>query len=248
MLLNNVPKVNLATQSPISFTVTTRDSGIADLEVFVLSPNAQNVPVNIINKSEESKIIEFIPNSPGHYKMNIFYGGEPLTTSPLTFAVSASGKSDARAMGNGLEVSHRGKETSFIVYCPIAPNVQIEQYNGHGERIEPKVKALGNNEWKIIYTIMSVGKYVVRASCPNRGPLPGSPWTVTCVDSTKVLPIGGWSSLLDSEGRLILPARFTFETTDAGPGELLCFVDHNDVKVEKLSEERFKIFIPAEGN
>lgn len=221
---------------------------MADLEVSVLSPTAQNVPVNVINKSEDSKIVEFIPNATGHYKMSILYGGEQINSSPLTFAVSSSGnKSDARAMGNGLEVSRVNKETSFIVYCPLAPNVQIERFDGQGERIEPKVKSLGNNEWKIFYTILSVGTYEIRASCPNRGPLPGSPWNVSCVDSTKVQPIGGWGSLLDSEGRLILPARITFETTDAGPGELTCVVDGNEINVEKLSEERFKVYIAADG-
>lgn len=93
------------------------------------------------------------------------------------------------------------------------------------ERIEPKIKSLGNNDWRVSYTILSVGKYEIRASCPNRGPLAGSPWSVSCVDSNKVIPIGGWGALLDDEGRLILPARIVFDTTQAGPGELMCSID-----------------------
>lgn len=126
--------------------------------------------------------------------------------------------------GNGLEVAHRGKENSFTVYSPTTPSVQIERMEEQSERIEPKIKSLGNNEWRVSYTILSVGRYDIRASS-NRGPLPGSPWNVSCVDSNKVVPSGGWGSLLDDEGRLILPARIVFDTAQAGPGELMCSID-----------------------
>lgn len=246
--LQNIPKANLSINNPVSFTLNTKESGDADLDITVMSPTNQNVPVNIMSKSDEIKIIEFTPQTAGHYKMTLLYGGEQIK-SPITFAVSSSSNNlkDARAMGNGLEVAHRGKETSFVVYCPAAPNVQIEHFDGQGERIEPKIKLLGNNEWRIYYTILSVGRYEIRASCPNRGPLPGSPWTVCCVDSNKVVPSSGWGSLLDSDGRLILPARIVFETLEAGPGELLCTVDNNEINVEKITDEKFKIHIPAEG-
>lgn len=116
-------------------------AGLAEIEVFVTSPIGQNVPVQIIEKSEDHHVIEFIPNMPGHYKTAILYGGEPVPGSPLSFAVSSVGvKADSRATGNGLEISHRGKETSFVIYCPICPNVQIEKTDEFGERIEPKIK------------------------------------------------------------------------------------------------------------
>lgn len=218
--------------------VNTHEAGKAELEVLAVSPNGQNLPVQVIEQSDGQHIIEFTPNTPGHYKLIILYGGEQIAGSPLTFAVSSAagvnGKSDARATGHGLEVANRGKETSFTVYCPTMPNVQIERLDEHSERIEPKIKSLGNNEWRVTYTILSVGKYDIRASCPNRGPLPGSPWSISCVDANKVIPAGGWGSLLDAEGRLVLPARIVFDTTQAGPGELLCTVDGRDLGKKKL--------------
>lgn len=242
----SLPKTNLAINQPISFMLNTKDAGDADVDVSVLSPTGQSVPVTVTNK-EDAKLIEFIPTAAGHYKCTVMYGGDQVKT-PITFAVASNNmKSDARAIGNGLEVAHRGKETSFNVFCPSAPSVQIENSDGKGERIEPRTKLLGNNEWKIMYTIMSVGRYEIRASCPNRGPLPGSPWSVSCVDNTKVAPVTGWGSLLDSEGRLILPAKIVFDTADAGPGELVCTVDNNEINVEKVSDGKCKVFIPADG-
>ena len=191
------------------------------------------MPVRITEQNEDHTIVEFIPNVPGQYKLTASYGGELVNGTPIQYIVSSSAnvsnKHDARASGNGLEVAHRGKETSFVVFCPAMPNVQIERFDEHGDRIDPKIKSLGNNEWKVSYTILSVGRYEIRASCPNRGPLPGSPWNIACVDSNKVVPVGGWGSLLDNEGRLVLPARFVFDTTQAGPGELLCSVDGRDL-------------------
>lgn len=180
---------------------------------------------------ESQHLIEFVPNMPGQHKLSILYGSEPINESPLMFTVSStsSGKNDSRASGNGLKVSQRGKESTFIVYCPTAPNVQIERIDEHGERIEPKINALGHNEWRVSYTILSVGKYEIRASCPNRGPLPGSPWKISCIDANKVMPSGGWAPLLDNDGRLVLPARIVFDTAQAGPGELFCTIDSNDI-------------------
>lgn len=132
-----------------------------------------------------------------------------------------------------------------MVYCPIAPNVQIERADEFGERIEPKIKALGNNEWRISYVILSVGSYEIRASCPNRGSLPGSPWRICCVESTKVTPVGGWGTLVDHDGRLILPSRIIFDVENAGPGKLVCSIDGIEIPVDKLPDQRCVSTSPA---
>lgn len=245
--LTNFPKTNLAINQPISFILNTKDAGEADVDVSILSPTGQNVPFTVTNK-EDGKMIEFVPNSAGHYKCNVSYGGEQCLKTPITFAVALNNmKSDARAMGNGLEIIHRGIEAAFTVFCPSTPNVQIDNSDGKGERIESRTKSLGNNEWKIMYTIRSVGLYEIRASCPNRGPLAGSPWIVPCVDYSKVSPVAGWNSLLDIEGRLILPAKIVFDVADAGPGELVCTIDKSEINVESISDGKCKVIIPAES-
>lgn len=226
----------------------TINAGNAEIETFVTSPMGHNLPVRTTEQSEGVYTIEFIPNIPGSHKVTVFYGGEPIPGSPFMFVSSASGsKPDTRAMGSGLDVSHRNKESSFVVYSPIAPNVQIERVDEYAERVEPKLKSLGNNEWKISYTAMSVGKYEIRASCPNRGNLPGSPWSVSCVDSNKVSPVGGWGTLLDHDGRLILPTKIIFDVESAGPGQLLCTVDSVEIPVEKIGDGKVKIFVNADN-
>lgn len=68
-----------------------------------------------------------------------------------------------------------------------------------------------------------MGKYDIRLS--NRYLLFSLPWNISCVGSNKVLPIGGWTAVLDDEGRLVLPARIVFNISQAGPGEQMCSVD-----------------------
>ncbi|XP_041632980.1 filamin-A isoform X2 [Drosophila kikkawai] len=243
-----VSKEPLALHSPNSFTVRTDNAGTAELEAFAISPSNQSLPVLISEQSEGVYNVEFVPSQPGNYKLTLMYGGETIPSSPLSFTASASGvRNDARAAGHGLEVCHRNKEASFVVYCPIAPNVQIERLDEYGERIEPKIKALGNNEWRISYTILSVGKYEIRASCPNRGSLPGSPWHISCVESNKVTPVGGWGTLVDHDGRLILPARIIFEVENAGPGKLVCSIDGIEIPVDKLADGKMCLNITGEN-
>lgn len=246
--VQGVPKSPMALHSPISFSVRTENAGLAELEAFAVSPTNQNVPVHINEQTEGIYSVEFIPTQPGNYKLTLMYGGETLPNSPYTFTASTTGaKHDTRAAGNGLEVCHRNKEASFIVYCPVQPNVQIERTDEFGERIEPKIKALGNNEWRISYTILTVGRYEIRASCPNRGNLPGSPWHISCVESSKVTPVGGWGTLLDHEGRLILPARIVFDVENAGPGELNCTIDGIEIPVDTLPDGKLRLFISGEN-
>jgi filamin len=228
--------------------VITLDAGTAELDISVQSPNGQILPVTITTKDEDTNMIEFMPYISGHYTMTIMYGDEMITESPLTFAISATGStSDARASGNGLKIAQRGKESSFIVFCSTSPNVQVERTDEQGERIEPKVKPLGNNEWRISYTVLSVGKYEIRASCPNRGPLPGSPWNISCIDGSKINPVGGWGQLLDEEGRLVLPARIIFDTSQSGPGDLICSIDGKEIAFDKHADGRYRIFLSGEG-
>ncbi|XP_016953074.1 filamin-B isoform X3 [Drosophila biarmipes] len=243
-----VTKEPLALHSPNSFTVRTDNAGTAELEAFAISPSNQSLPVLISEQSDGVYNVEFVPSQPGNYKLTLMYGGETIPSSPLSFTASSSGvRNDARAAGHGLEVCHRNKEASFVVYCPIAPNVQIERLDEYGERIEPKIKALGNNEWRISYTILSVGKYEIRANCPNRGSLPGSPWHISCVESNKVTPVGGWGTLVDHDGRLILPARIIFDVENAGPGKLVCSIDGIEIPVDKLVDGKMCLNITGEN-
>ncbi|XP_017837072.1 filamin-C isoform X2 [Drosophila busckii] len=246
--VQGVTKEPLALHAANSFTVRTDAAGTAELEAFAISPSNQSLPVLIREQSTGIYNVDFVPSQPGSYKLTLMYGGETIPSSPLTFSASSSGsRNDARAAGHGLEVCHRNKEASFVVYCPIAPNVQIERVDEFGERIEPKIKALGNNEWRISYVILTVGHYEIRASCPNRGSLPGSPWRIACVESTKVQPVGGWGTLVDHDGRLILPARIVFDVENAGPGKLVCSIDGiEEIPVDKLTDGKMCLNITGE--
>lgn len=68
------------------------DAGKAEIELLAIAPNGQNIPVQAIQQADGQIIIEFIPNIPGHYKLHVLYGGEPingnyLRTFPILFEI-----------------------------------------------------------------------------------------------------------------------------------------------------------------
>lgn len=213
--------------TPITFDVCSA----ADAAAAVATPYANQSHINNHNNQNNN-------NNNGHSIGNLNNGQHHSNGNGR----NGSGDSATiRASGTGLEVAHRAKEAAFTVFCPGTPNVQIERVDEAGDRVEPRVKLVaaagagsgnkgGASEWRVAYTLLSVGMYEIRVSCPARGALPGSPWRVNAVDTNKVMPVGGWGGHLDGDGRLVLPARFVFDiSAQAGPGELVCTVDGREL-------------------
>jgi len=70
----------------------------------------------------------------------------------------------------------------------------------------------------------------VRISCPRQGPLPGSPWELKVIDTSQVSLVGGWALHLDDAGRVRVPAKLVFDTSNAGPGQLECLLNGRHVR------------------
>ena len=86
------PKCLVSTVISISLlfppgTVQSESAGVAEIEVTVLSPTGQNVPVKLTQQDDYEHSIEFVPQAAGHYKATVMYGGEAVPNSPITFAV-----------------------------------------------------------------------------------------------------------------------------------------------------------------
>lgn len=55
------------------------EAGLADLEAQVITPSGGNLPLEI--KSTGMKdLVEWQPDAPGHYKVEVSYGGEEVSS------------------------------------------------------------------------------------------------------------------------------------------------------------------------
>lgn len=80
--------------------------------------------------------------------------------------------------------------------------------------------------------------------------LPGSPWHPKIIDTRNLRVIGGWNALCDDLGRLKLypTNKISFDTAEAGPGELNGKIDDQPLKFEMTSNNRLKIVPPNQLN
>ena len=47
----------------------------------------QEIPISIIDNQDASFTVEYTPNAPGKYAVNISYAGKPIPQSPLAVSV-----------------------------------------------------------------------------------------------------------------------------------------------------------------
>ncbi|KAL4704817.1 hypothetical protein ACJJTC_001292, partial [Scirpophaga incertulas] len=128
VLLSGLPTGNIIVQTPINFTVDTKDAGIGELEVVCEAMGDRHIrlPVDIREDGNIYKV-RLRPSVPAHYRLYITYGGAPVNGSPVSLGV-LSGRSSiaARCAGTGLVHAHVGKEAAFTIHCAedSAPTVQ----------------------------------------------------------------------------------------------------------------------------
>lgn len=66
------------------------------------------------------------------------------------------------------------------------------------------------------------------------------------MDPSAVRAIGGWNQYLDDTGRIKLPAKLAFDTSNGGPGNLECKVSGRKINPEK-SNSRIRFELSGEG-
>lgn len=227
----------------IAFSVNTKNAGSADLEVIATNPIQQQVQVQHTIVSDDLVQVSFLPSMAGLYQVTVTYGGVPVKNSPLALGVGAIGPTPPpRAVGKGLESAVVGERTSFTVSSAVQPRVQVESIDGI---IDAHIQCPKAGEFIVSYTPKWVGVYDIIISIgPND--LPGSPFRPVVVDPSAVRLIGGWTQYLDDIGRIKLPAKLVFDTSNAGPGNLECKISGRKISPDK-NGNRFKFELSTEG-
>ncbi|KAF5298465.1 hypothetical protein FQR65_LT01244 [Abscondita terminalis] len=240
--IQDIPQSQSNVGERISFNVSYKNSGSAELDVVVTNPIGQTIAVNQLDVHENLKEISFMPYLPGLYQVAVTYGGIAVKGSPLALGVGPVGPTPPpRAVGKGLECAQVGERTSFIVTCAIQPRVQIEAAEGN---VDAQIQSLKMGEYIVSYTPRWVGTYDIIIGIGANDV--GSPFRPTVVDVSAVRVVGGWSQYLDDSGRLKLPAKLAFDVSNAGPGTIDCKMAGRKVNCEKTNN-RIRMELSSEG-
>ncbi|XP_063394456.1 filamin-A isoform X1 [Cydia fagiglandana] len=255
VIMSGLPTGNIITQTPVNFTVDTKEAGVGELEVVCEAMGEKRVRIPVdIREDGHTYRVRLRATVPAHYRIYVNYGGAPVAGSPVSLGV-LSGRSSgaARCAGTGLAHAHVGKEAAFTIHCAdhAAPTVQVEKLTeGKDEDaessglLECRVVAGAPREWLCAYIPLVVGLYEVRIFTAT-GPLPGSPFSVKVIDTSAIVPVGGWGA--DSSGRVRAPSKLVLDTSNAGPGTLECLLAGRHQRVETVSGRAVVTLTAAEG-
>jgi filamin len=222
--------------------VATAEAGVAELDVRATGPLGQEVGLQLRPLNDGAEMVEFSPSLAGSYAINVSYGGCPAPGSPLVCVAEAGGQ--ARAKGQGLLQGHVGKPAHFVVTGSRGPpSVQVD---GPDSVAKPSVEAGPSpGTWNVTYVPAEPGLFDVRIVCAGQQ-LPGSPWHPSIIDSRNLRVIGGWAALCDELGRLKLApgSKISFDTAEAGPGELSGTIAEQPISFETTANNRHKLLVP----
>nr|XP_034189515.1 filamin-A isoform X2 [Osmia lignaria] len=240
--LQELGPMTVSVHDHIAFKIIKTDAGMADLDVVATSPLGQELPLQVTPLNDGGEMIEFSPSVPGTYMINITYGGCHIPDSPVMCTVDAAGQ--ARAKGEGLLSGHVDKAAHFIVTGTRSP--PAVQVDGPDTVSKAIIEAGANpGTWNVSYIPTEVGVFDIRVVSAGQQ-LPGSPWHPKIIDTRNLRVIGGWSAVCDDLGRLKLhPSnKISFDTAEAGPGELSGKIGDHALSFEMTSNNRLKLIPP----
>ncbi|XP_037872058.1 filamin-A isoform X1 [Bombyx mori] len=254
VIVSGLPTGNIVAQTPINFSVVTKDAGVGELDVVCEAMGERRIRLPVdIREDGHTHRVRLRPTVPSHYRIYITYGGAPVLGSPISLGVlSGRSSSAAKCSGTGLAHAHVGKEAAFTIHCAedTSPTVEVERLSNDKEDnpdsglLECRVLSGAPREWLCAYIPLVVGLYEVRIFT-STGPLPGSPFSVKVIDTSAIVPVGGWGT--DNSGRVRAPSKLVLDTSNAGPGTLECLLAGRHQRVETVSGRSVVTLVAAEG-
>ncbi|XP_022709435.1 filamin-A-like isoform X1 [Varroa jacobsoni] len=259
---NNVCNVN----QRVRFKLNRRDAGYAELDVTATSPLGKNLPIEV-RPADDGELIELTPAVAGKYRIAITYGGVPVPGSPITFIAhpdsSPALHQHINVSGPGLVEALKGIMTSFRVECDAkeglsAGSPEVSVRGPGGQEAEYTVDQEDDGSWSVSYLPIEVGLYTIRLLM-NGADVAGSPYRVRVGEGQQLRPVGGWESVVDSEGTLSgvigkeLTMAFEVPASDSdpipAPGKLNAEAELPDgrrapVQIEKMGSRWILKYLP----
>ncbi|XP_059143816.1 filamin-B-like, partial [Physella acuta] len=171
-----------AANFPTSFHVNMRHAGDARLNVRVLSPYGEEIPVHISGNTKTGLRIDYTPQEVGLYKVYVECAGSPVRGSPFTcnvfdpalIRVNAPGRAYfGRPMHFNVDTSAAGQgKLNFLVKC-------------RGNEIPCRLREVGQDRFDVSFTPQNIAPHLVTLFF-NDLQVPGTPFEVAVIDGTSV--------------------------------------------------------------
>ena len=108
----NMAKIN----TPVNFAVKTDRAGQGDLDVKVTAPNGENIPITTKAEGRGNHTCTWVPNEEGMHKIDILYGGAPISGSPfMAECLAPADSSRCTVLNAPTGLLRAGKSYSFDV-------------------------------------------------------------------------------------------------------------------------------------
>uniref|UniRef100_T2MH46 Filamin-A n=1 Tax=Hydra vulgaris TaxID=6087 RepID=T2MH46_HYDVU len=216
---------------PAPFEVDATKAGKGKVNVNAKGPNGKDIPVNIVEEKEGIYAVDYTPEELGPHEIEVLFGGEPVRGSPFKAnATPAPALENIKTpvLEKLLEDGPCVKQQfEAPVDCCDLPDILGAQLSGliitpSGKKEKVDVKDNPDGTFILNYTPKETGKYILHVAYDGI-PIPGSPFefTVTEGGPEKVKVYGKGTK----KGIVAVPARFTIDTKNAGPGDLSVAVE-----------------------
>lgn len=197
----------------VSWEINTNKAGEGEVEVFA---KGQEVMATVAKKDAHTYVAKVTGNKLGSTSVDVRFGGFPLKGSPYAITVC----NPSRCTTNFQSISGG----TFNLNIPFKFNVQTEGAGRAKLKVESNLKGTSivrnpkGSTWEVSFTPKEVGTYILRIFWGEWEI--GEPFTFTTCDPGKVKVIG-----LPNPNEMLLmgePVAFSVDTSEAGPGELVC--------------------------
>lgn len=151
--------VNLNKNEENCIVFDTKQAGIGNLTVEVMSSNYERLPFSRMVKDKMHKIV-FVPPTDGEYKINAFWNNLPVMQTPLiartldyTLLLN-----DIKIIGDGAVKPKLNEQSEFIIDCTklnlnIQPQVSIISASDEQEIIDVRINQISSNVYKCSYIL-----------------------------------------------------------------------------------------------
>ncbi|KAL4226921.1 hypothetical protein ACF0H5_014899 [Mactra antiquata] len=200
-------------------TVDASEAGTGKVTCRIRSPTGAEIDIDIVDNSDGTFSINFTPNNPGDYSINIKFGGISIPQGEYIIQVGEDlitpDQIDSTQAAPGVGVYP--PQEFCIPVGPIFTFVTAYIVMPSGKKVYPKIEDNKDGTVTVRYQPQETGLHELHL-CYNQQEIPGSPFQfhVDAVNSGFVTAYGPGLS----HGTVGVPAEFTIVTKDAGAGGL----------------------------
>eukprot|EP00800_Vazella_pourtalesii_P014732 TRINITY_DN3804_c0_g1_i1.p1 TRINITY_DN3804_c0_g1~~TRINITY_DN3804_c0_g1_i1.p1 ORF type:complete len:995 (+),score=267.01 TRINITY_DN3804_c0_g1_i1:209-3193(+) len=211
---------------PTSFIIDTQELE-GDVSITIQGPDGVLTEEDIEVKHTDNGNTEvtYIPRFPGNYSVEVLFENQQVPNSPFSVQVVPMKEADpskVKVFGEGIEKGRVGNPLEFSIDTRAAGFGNLDMSLEGPTKCEANYNDNGNGTCNVVYTPELPGEYKIALKF-NGAEVNNSPFCVKVYDPSKVTASGPG---IDGVGaRMNQPADVFLDTTDAGEGEIRCFVE-----------------------